>query len=67
MDCFQILDIKNRVAKNIYVQDFIWTHVFRFLGQITGSRMAGSYGYIFLVLGEIAKLLSQVAASSEEV
>ena len=29
--------------------------------------MAGSYGYIFLVLEEIAKLLSQVAASSEEV
>lgn len=55
LDCFQFLVGRNTAAVDIYV--FIWTYVFIFLGQITKSGIAESYGNsVFHLFKETTKL-----------
>lgn len=46
------------IAMNIPVQIFAWIYVFRFLGHVTRSRVAGSYGNHIFNFWRTAKLFS---------
>lgn len=41
--CFQVLVVLNEAAVNIYVQVFVWTHVFIFLESISRTYIALSF------------------------
>lgn len=41
--CFQVLVVLNEAAINIYVQVFVWTHVFIFLESIPRTYIAWSF------------------------
>jgi len=41
--CFQVLVILNEAAINVYVQVFVWTHVFIFLESVPGTYIVWSY------------------------
>ena len=51
----------NDAARNILVPVFVWTYVFRSLGYIPKSALAGSYGNSVINLLRAARLFCKVA------
>ena len=63
MNCIHFLTIMNNAAMNIYVQVFVWTYVFIYLGYTLGVELLGHMITLYLNFQGTARLFSKVTAS----